>query len=460
MKKSYEIDMCRGPLLPLILRFALPLMLSSILQLLFNAADIIVVGRFSGSQSLAAVGSTSSLINLLVNLFIGLSIGANVLVARYYGAGDEEHARQTVHTAILTAAITGAALIFAGIALARPMLELMGTPADVLDKAVLYIRIYFIGMPAFMLYNFGAAVLRAVGDTRRPLYFLFASGVLNIILNLITVILFHLDVAGVAIATVISQYLSAFLILWCMCRSEGVCRLEPRRLRIYKDKLLRMLQIGLPAGLQSVIFNISNVLIQSSVNSFGSLAVAGNTAASNIEGFVYTSMNAIYQTSLNFTSQNMGAGNYRRIDQILRRCLAVVAVIGLVLGNGAYLLGGSLLQIYSGDPQVIAYGLSRLAVVSATYFLCGIMDVFVGSIRGLGYSVLPMLVSLTGACLFRVIWIFTVFRWEKTLFCLYISYPISWILTAGAHLVCYLIVRRRVRRRAAAAGDLPAAAGA
>lgn len=448
MKKSYEMDMCNGLLLPKILRFSLPLILSGILQLLFNAADIVVVGRFSGSQSLAAVGATGSLINLLVNLFIGLSIGANVLVARFYGSADTENARQTVHTALLTAAIGGLCMIFLGLLLAKPMLLWMGTPADVLDQAVLYIRIYFIGMPAFMLYNFGAAILRAIGDTRRPLYFLFISGVVNVLFNLLFVIVFRMGVAGVAMATVISQALSALLILFCLWRSEGVCKLDFRRLRIHKDKLLGMLRIGLPAGLQGVIFNISNVLIQSSVNSFGSVAMAGNTAAGNIEGFVYTSMNAVYQTSLSFTSQNMGAGNYKRIDQILRRCLAVVAVIGLLLGNGAYLLGGPLLRIYSSDPEVVTYGLSRLSVVCVTYFLCGLMDVLVGSIRGMGYSVLPMLVSLTGACAFRVVWIFTVFRWQHTLWSLYISYPISWVLTAGAHLVCYLILRRKIRRRA------------
>ncbi|MCI8360550.1 MAG: MATE family efflux transporter [Clostridiales bacterium] len=447
MKKSYEMDMRSGPLLPKILRFSLPLILSSILQLLFNAADIVVVGRFSGSQSLAAVGSTGSLINLLVNLFIGLSIGANVLVARFYGSSDTENARQTVHTALLTAAIGGLCMIFLGFFLAEPILRWMGTPADVLNQAALYMRVYFIGMPAFMLYNFGAAVLRAVGDTRRPLYFLCISGVVNVLFNLLFVIVFRMGVAGVATATVISQTLSALLILFCLWRSEGVCKLEFRRLRIYRDKLFSMLRIGLPAGLQGVVFNISNVLIQSSVNSFGSVAMAGNTAAGNIEGFVYTSMNAVYQTSLSFTSQNMGAGNYKRIDQVLRRCLIVVAVIGLVMGNGAYLLGGPLLHIYSPDPEVAAYGLSRLSVICVTYFLCGLMDVLVGSIRGMGCSILPTVVSLTGACVFRIVWIFTVFRWQHTLWSLYISYPISWVLTAGAHLVCYLILRRQLERR-------------
>ena len=443
MKKSYEMDMCSGPLFRKILIFALPLMCSGILQLLFNAADIIVVGRFTGSDALAAVGSTTSLINLLVNLFIGISVGANVCIARDYGARDFDGVQEGVHTAILTAAVSGVVMIFVGILLARPMLEWMGTPENVLDQAVLYIRIYFIGMPALLLYNFGAAILRAIGDTKRPLYFLIVAGIVNVIFNLIFVIVFQLGVAGVAIATVISQIISSSLILLCLLRSEGPCRLDPSKLRIYSEKLKNILRIGLPAGLQGVIFNISNVLIQSSINSFGSLVVAGNTAASNIEGFVYTSMNAVYQTSLSFTSQNMGARNYKRVDRVLLQCLGLVSVIGLVMGLGAYLLGNQLLGIYTTDPQVITFGLARLSVVSASYFLCGVMDVLAGSIRGLGYSILPMLVSLTGACLFRILWIFTVFQWYHTQFSLYISYPISWILTLSVHLICYFLVRKK-----------------
>lgn len=444
MKKTYEMDMCNGPLLGKILIFSGPLILSGILQLLFNAADIVVVGRFTGSHALAAVGSTSALINLLVNLFIGLSIGTNVLVARYYGAKKEKEVSRTVHTSIMTAILGGILMIFVGVVLARPLLEMMGTPDNVISHSVLYMRIYFIGMPAFMIYNFGAAILRAIGDTQRPLYFLMIAGVINVIFNLIFVIVFHMGVAGVATATVISQIISAFLILNCLTHIEGMCHLDLKKLKIHSDKLIQMLKIGLPAGMQGVVFSISNVLIQSSVNSFGSIAMAGNTAASNIEGFVYTSMNAIYQTALSFTSQNMGAGNYKRINQILLRCLVIVSVIGLLLGNGAYLFGRQLLGIYSSDPQVIEFGLSRMAIISCTYFLCGIMDVMVGSIRGLGYSVMPMIVSLTGACAFRVLWIFTIFQWQHTLFILYISYPISWILTAGVHILCYRHVHKKL----------------
>lgn len=444
MRKSYEIDMTRGPLLRRLLLFALPLICSGVLQLLFNAADIVVVGRFAGSHAMAAVGATSALINLLVNFFIGISVGANVLVARFRGANDFDDAQQTVQTALITGVAGGLILIVVGVCLARPMLAWMATPSEVLDQAVLYMRIYFIGMPATMLYNFGAAVLRAVGDTRRPLYFLLFSGVINVLCNLFFVIVLHMGVAGVAAATVIAQVISAGLIVLCLMRMDGMCHVNLKRLRFYPDKFGRMMQVGLPAGLQSVIFNISNVLIQSSINSFGAIAVAGNTAASNIEGFVYTSMNALYQTSLSFTSQNLGAKQYRRIDQVLVRCAVMVFLIGLVLGNGAHLLGQTLLGIYSTDPEVISFGLMRLGVVSVTYFLCGMMDVVAGSVRGLGYSILPMLVSLMGACVFRVVWIFTVFQWQRSLFTLYVSYPISWVLTLCAHFVCYLVVRRQV----------------
>lgn len=449
MRKSYEIDMCSGPLLSRILLFAIPLICSGVLQLVFNATDIIVVGRFVSSNAMAAVGSTSSLINLLVNFFIGISVGANVLVARFRGANDFDDAQETVQTALITAVAGGFVLIALGILLARPMLVWMATPDEVISQAVLYMRVYLIGMPATMLYNFGAAILRAVGDTRRPLYFLTLAGLVNVAGDLLFVLVLDMGVAGVAVATVISQIISATLIVLCLMRQDGMCNVNLRRMRFHRDKFLRIMQVGLPAGLQSVIFNISNVLIQSSINSFGATVVAGNTAASNIEGFVYTSMNALYQTSLSFTSQNLGARQFGRIDKILVRCLALVFVIGLVLGNGAHLLGQTLLGIYTSEPEVIAYGMMRLGVVSVTYCLCGMMDVVAGSVRGLGYSILPMLVSLVGACVFRIIWIFTVFQWQHTLFSLYISYPISWALTICAHLVCYFAVRRRVFPRTA-----------
>ena len=444
MKKTYEMDMIHGPLLPNILRYAFPLMLSGILQLMFNAADVIVVGRFAGSQALAAVGSTGSLINLLINLFVGVSIGTNVLVARYYGARDWDGIQETINTSIITAAVGGVALVFIGFFVSRPLLGLMGTPADVIDHSVLYMRIYFAGMPFFMLYNFGAAILRSVGDTKRPLYFLMIAGVINVILNLILVIVFHMGVAGVAIATVASQVVSCILVMRCLIHNEGAIHVDLGNLTFNKKRMTEMLRIGLPAGFQGMVFSISNVLIQSSVNSFGSIVMAGNTAAANIEGFVYTAMNAFYQTNLSFTSQNYGAKNKERIGKVLLCCLGLVTVVGAVVGNGAYLLGNFLLGFYTTDPQVIVYGMNRLAIISTMYFICGLMDVMVGSIRGLGYAVMPMIVSLMGACAFRVVWIFTVFRIFHTQFSLYISYPISWTITFAVHLICFLAVRKKV----------------
>lgn len=444
MSSKYTMDMCNGPLLKKIILFAIPLMLSGVLQLLFNAADVIVVGRFTGNEALAAVGSTSSLINLLINLFVGVSVGANVLLGKHIGARDEENASKTVHTAVTFALVVGIAMIFVGFFLSRPLLELMGTPEDVINLSVLYMRIYFVGMPAFMFYNFGAALLRAVGDTKRPLYFLTLAGIINVIFNLIFVIVFHMGVAGVALATIISEGISAFLVFLCLKGADGVLHLDHRSLSFHKDVAIQMMKIGLPAGLQGCIFSVSNVLIQSSVNSFGSIAMAGNTASANLEGFVYNAMNSLYQTSLSFTSQNMGAKKYKRVDKILIECLVIVMIVGIVMGGGAYLIGTSLLSIYSSDPQVISYGLLRMSLICVPYFLCGMMDVFVGSLRGMGYSVMPMLVSLTGACLFRIIWIFTIFATNRSLFVLYVSYPVSWALTATAHLICYMIVRKKV----------------
>ncbi len=445
--KKYEIDMCNGPLLGKILLFYFPLMLSGVLQLLFNAADIVVVGRFAGSNSLAAVGSTSSLINLLVNLFIGLSVGANVLVARFYGAGQKKELSETVHTAVLTSLVSGCVLVVLGIAVAGPALRLMDTPGDVIDKSILYMRIYFAGMPFMMAYNFGSAILRAIGDTRRPLYFLLAAGVINVALNLLFVIVFSMGVAGVATATVISQSISAGLVLWCLVKSEGDYRLEPKRLRIVSDKLVKMVQIGVPAGLQGALFSVSNVLIQSSVNSFGSTAMAGNTAAANIEGFIYTAMNSFHQAAISFTGQNFGARKLKRIGRILVICEVAVTVVGLVMGNAAYLFSGVLLKLYATQQEVIAFGVLRLGIICTTYCLCGMMDVMVGVLRGMGYAVMPMLVSLTGACLFRVLWIYTVFQSYRTLECLYYSYPISWALTFLVHLICFAVVYRRQRKR-------------
>ena len=447
MKKSYEIDMCDGPLLSKILVFSVPFMLSGILQLLFNAADIIVVGRFAGSSALAAVGSTSSLINLLINVFVGLSVGVNVLVAKYYGGQREKDMSETVHTAVLTSLLSGLFLVILGGIAARPLLHLMGTPDDVLDQAVLYMRIYFLGMPVLMVYNFGAAILRAIGDTRRPLYFLFMAGVVNVALNLFFVIGLGMGVDGVGWATVISEHVSALLVLKSLMEAPGALKLNLKELRIHPKKLKRIVKIGLPAGMQGAIFSISNVLIQSSVNSFGSIAMAGNTASANIEGFVYTAMNAVYQTNLSFTSQNLGGRKYSRINRIMYICLAVVTVVGITLGITAVLAGDLLLGIYSSDAQVLRYGMLRLEIICGTYFLCGIMDCMVGSLRGLGYSVIPMFVSLTGACGFRVLWVFTVFAAYRSLDVLYLSYPVSWAITAIAHMITFRKIRRKIPRQ-------------
>lgn len=447
-EKRYEIDMCSGAILPKMLRFALPLMCSGILQLLFNAADIIVVGRFAGDNSLAAVGSNASLINLLVNLFIGLSVGANILAARFYGANDQEGLRQTVHTAVLLSLISGVALAVLGVCSAGQILIWMQSPDEVRGLAAVYLRIFFLGMPATMLYNFGAALLRAVGDTRRPLYYLFSAGVVNVALNLFFVIRCQLDVAGVAIATVISQCISALLVLRCLIREKGGIHLEPRQLRIYPVRLRQILRMGLPAGFQGMLFSLSNVVIQSSINTFGKVIVSGNSAAANIEGFGYTAMNAFYQANVSFTSQNYGAGRYERIRPILLRALACVIVTGVVLGVAATLLGRQLLHIYSGTEAVVEAGMERLVIVILPQALCGIMDVLVGSLRGLGYSVMPMLVSLLGACVLRLVWIATIFQVPAfhTVQTIYWSYPFSWIATALAHFFCYLWAMRRLRR--------------
>lgn len=442
---SYRMDMTEGPLTTKIIKFTIPVMLSGILQLLFNTADVIVVGRFTGKTALAAVGSTGSLINLLVSLFIGLSIGTNVLVARYQGAKDDKAVSETVHTSIALGIVGGLILLIVGIVATRPLLEMMATPEDVIDQSTLYMRILFFGMPLNLILNFGAAILRAIGDTKRPLYYLTIAGVINLFLNIFLVTVFSLGVAGVAIATVISEGVSCVLILLCLKHETGAIRLYFNRIKIDPSKCVDIMKIGLPAGLQGCIFSISNVLIQSSVNSFGSTVMAGNTAASNIEGFVYVSMNSLHQTCISFTSQNFGAGKFKRIKKVLINCLVIVAITGLVLGNSAYFFGKYLLSAYNNEAEVISYGLIRLSIISTMYFLCGLMDVMVGAMRGIGYSILPMIVSLVGACGLRILWIYTVFVKFRTLDILFISYPVTWTITFLSHLVCYYIVTRKYK---------------
>ena len=447
--RHHEIDMTEGPLLPKILAFSGPLILSGILQLLYNAADVIVVGNYAdGHAPLAAVSSTGSLINLLVNVFMGLSVGASVVIARLYGAKDIERMRKAEHTSMALALYMGVGVGALGFLAARPLLELMGSPADVIDGAALYVKIYFLGMPANMLYNFGAATLRAVGDTRRPMYFLMLAGLVNVLLNLLLVIVFHLDVAGVAIATVASQVISMILVLNCLLRSHGVTRLILKECRVDWKSAREIIRIGLPAGLQGSLFSISNVMIQSAVNSFQSVVMAGNGVASNIEGFVYTAMNAQHQADMTFASQNYGAGKTDRVKKTLWCCLGIVAATGLGMGFLILAFGPQLMGLYNSDPEVIKAGLARMEIILPTYFLCGMMDVMVGQLRGIGYSVMPMIVSLTGACLLRIVWILTVFAANPTQQVLYLSYPVSWFATFAAHMGCYLLAARKKLGRA------------
>lgn len=453
MAKSHEMDMTDGPILKKVIVFSLPLMFSGILQLLFNAADIIVVGKFAGSLSLAAVGSTTSLISLLVNVFIGISTGANVLAAKFFGSKSSQNLSRCVHTSIALSIILGIMVCFLGVFLSTPMLEMMNTDPEVLPLSSLYLKIYFLGMPATVVYNFAAAILRAIGDTDRPLKYLLVSGVVNVVLNLVFVVFFHMDVAGVAIATAVSQYVAAILVVLCLIHSEGAYRLILKKLRFHKDMLLQVLKLGIPAGLQSSLFALANVMIQSSVNSFGSAVMAGNSAASNLEGFIYTAMNALYHASLCFVSQNIGAKRYDRLKRVLLSCMLPVVIIGLVLSVGVYVFGTSLLSLYisADDPlrdSVLHYGMLRLTIVGLPYALCGLMEVGCGALRGLGKSWSPLIVSTLGACGFRIFWIYTVFAQEQyhTLDCLYLSWPISWLLTLSAHYILFLFAYKKLMR--------------
>lgn len=436
--------MLSGPLYKNLILYSLPLMASGILQLLYNAADVIVVGRWAGSESLAAVGSCGSLMNLVINLFMGLSVGTSVVVAQRMGARRYADVGRAVQTSITVSAIGGVLIGAFGFVFARTALQLMDSPEDVIGLATLYIRICFLGVPAIMVYNFGAAVLRAVGDTKRPLYFLAVSGVVNVVLNLVSVIVFGMGVAGVAIATILSQYISAVLVVLCLARSHECFRFDIHHPSICGKDLAEMVRIGLPAGIQGTLFSFSNVIIQSTVNSFGSVVMAGNSAASNLEGFIYTSMNALHHAALTFSGQNYGARQYRRTGRVLVDCLVLVSAVGLALGTLMYLFRVPLLGIYTPEPDVIAAGAIRCSVICLTYFTCGTMDVMVGGLRGLGYSIVPMIVSLLGACGMRIVWIYTVFVLHPTLEWLYVSYPISWVLTTLIHAVCYLAVRRRL----------------
>lgn len=446
MSKSNQLDLTEGPILSKLLQFSIPLILSSLLQLLFNAADVVVVGRFAGNNSLAAVGSTGSLINLLVNLFMGLSIGTNVVAANYFGAKRSRELQETVHTSILISLVCGVVLTFVGVIGSKYILMLMQAPHEVLTLATLYLKIYFGGITATMIYNFGSALLRAKGDTKRPLYILFAAGVMNLILNLIFVIAFKMDVAGVGWATVISQCFAAVAVLVILVREKDDFKLNFRRLAINTHILAKIVKIGLPAGFQGIMFSFSNVIIQSSVNSFGAITIAGNAAAVNLEGFVYTAMNGFSQGSLTFCSQNMGAGKIGRIKKVVYVSQACIFIIGAILGGIFLLLRKQLNGFFSNSPEVIEAGVKRFWVIMTTYYLCGMMDGMSNIIRGIGHSLAPVITSLCGACLYRIIWIFTIFQIPQfhTIYCIYITYPISWLFTFIANIILYIHYMKKI----------------
>ena len=450
MKRQNQ-TMLQGPLLKNVILYTVPIILTSWLQLLFNAADLVVVGQANGSNSLAAVGATGAITNLIINLFIGLSVGAGVGVAHGLGSGDDESVHRTVHTAIPAAIVSGVFLTIVGVALSETFLVWMDTPTenDVLKLATLYMQIYFGGMVFNMVYNFAASILRAAGDTKSPLIFLGLSGLINVGLNMIFVLACHMNVEGVALATVISQAVSAVLVVITLMRRTDACKLELKKMRFYGPQLRKMIGIGLPAGIQGSMFSISNVMIQSSINSFGDIVMSGNTAAGNIEGFVFTAMNAFHQTAVNFTGQNVGARQYDRVRKILWTCLACVGVTGLVLGLGMYAFGPQLLSIYITDSQeAIQYGLVRLGYICAVYFLCGLMDVSTGALRGMGSSIIPMIISVLGVCGVRLLWIGTVFQIYHTTDCLYLSYGVSWIITFAAQFIAFWMVYKKHTKRA------------
>ena len=456
---KYEIDMCNGSIMDKLVSFSVPLMLSSILQLMFNAVDIIVVGRFSSSQALAAVGSTTALINIFTNLFIGISMGANVLAARYFAAGQEKEMSEAVHTAITLALISGILMAFAGVGASRFALELMATPGNVIDLSVTYMRIYFMGMPFFMLYNYGAAILRAVGDTKRPLLFLTISGMANVVLDLLLVIVIPLNVAGVAIGTVASQMISGILVLRCLYKSEGSYRLRFSKLMVRGVYLKRIFQVGIPAGIQSTVINFSNALLQSSVNSFGDTAMAGYTAANNILGFLYVSVNAVTQACMSFTSQNYSVGKTKRMDRVFLDCILLSAGAAAVLGVSAWVFGSHILRIYTADAEVIRCGLEILSITTVPYFLCGIMDLIPGALRGMGHSAVPMILSVIGTVGTRILWIYVFFPQHRSLYFLFISYPGSWIATILMQAVCFYFVRKKCVRQLQASGAEKLAGG-
>ena len=442
-----NIDMLNGSLFKNVIAYTIPIILTGVLQLLFNAADLVIVGRFCGSISVAAVGATTSIINLIVNLFVGLSVGSGVAVAQAIGADDTGKTHRIVHTAIPTSLLGGIVLTVVGVFLSETFLTWMKTPDDVLPLSALYMKIYFAGIIFMMIYNFCAAILRAIGDTKSPLVFLTIAGVINVVLNVFFVTVFHLNVAGVALATTISQAVSAILVMLALIKRDDACKLHLSQIRFHKDEILQIMKVGLPAGIQGSLFSISNVIIQSSINSFGSVVMSGNAAALNIEGFVYIAMNSFCQSSVTFTGQSVGAKNYKLVKKALYTTLMLVSIVGITLGAAVCLLREPLMGLYSSNAEDIAAGMNRLIVICLSYFLCGLMEVTTGAIRGMGNSTVPMIITLIGACGMRIAWIYTVFRSWHTAFILYISYPISWTITFAALLMFAIHYRKRLERQ-------------
>ena len=459
-RKSDKIDDENDKSLALrIGKFILPLLMSGILQLLYNAADSIVVGNHDGPNALAAVTSVGALINLLLNIFIGMSVGTAVCVAHDVGAKDEEGVHRDIHTSILLGLISGVVVGIIGFIFSGTFLQWMDSPEDVIGQSELYMKIYFIGTPANIIYNFGASIMRSLGETKRPLYYLTFAGILNVILNIILVVGFNLGVAGVAVGTIVSQFVAAACIIADLIKRKDGAHFDFRKMRIYKEKLKKIVVVGLPAGLQGIAFSLSNVLIQSSVNSFGQYAMAGNGAAASIEGFTYIAMNSVYHASLTFVGQSVGAKKYNRIGRIVATCLVFVVIIGIVLGYVSYFFGNQLLSLYidsnsEGVDIAVSYGLLRMRYILLTYFIFGVMDVMVGAQRGMGMSFIPMANALIGTCLLRIVWISVVFPIFNTLDSVYISYPISWVITLIAHSICYFIKLNKLKKEHATEGDL------
>ncbi len=447
MKSRYSLDMTCGPFFKKIMIFAVPLILTGILQLAYNTADIVVVGRFVGKEALAAVGSTGSLVNLFVNIFLGLSMGSGVMVARHIGARDDKRVSDCVHTAMLLSLFCGVLIGIIGFFLSGEMLKLMQVPDDVLDLATLYLKVYFLGSPGLLTYNFGASVVRATGDTKRPLVILALSGAVNVILNVVLIVAFKFGVEGVAIATIISQYLSAIMIVAYLFVINNSCRLNVKKFRIEKNELKQILRLGLPAGIQSSLFSISNVIIQSSVNSFGSVAMAGIAAGSNYDSYIFTGTNAVSQTAMTFTSQNIGARKLENIGRIYRHCLVFASTIGIFLGFIGLIFSEQIVAFFSDDAGVIQIGAERMRLVMPFFVFCSLMDVTASEIRGMGKSVEPMLVSLIGACGIRILWVFFILPLDRTLINLYWSYPVSWTVTFFAQFIMFFILKNRIIKK-------------